>query len=163
MMLVRLLPQGVALDQVASTDDRHWQATPHAKFERLLRETRVPIGLLVSGSQVRLVYAPRGETSGFATFNVAEMVQVAGRPIFAALHMLLCEERLFSLGETQRLPAILADSRKYQHVVSTKLAQQVMAALFELVRGFQAADDQARGELLAMSSRPSRIRSITAS
>ena len=148
MMLVRVLPVGTEMDQVAATDDRHWQATPHAKFERLLRETQVPIGLLVSDSQIRLVYAPRGETSGFATFNVAEMVQVAGRPIFAALHMLLCEERLFSLGEKQRLPAILADSRKYQNVVSTKLAQQVMAALFELVRGFQAADDQAKGELL---------------
>ena len=148
MMLVRVLPVGTAMDQVAAVDDRHWQATPHAKFERLLRETQVPIGLLASNSQIRLVYAPRGETSGFATFNVAEMAQVAGRPIFAALHMLLCEERLFSLGEKQRLPAILADSRKYQNVVSTKLAQQVMAALFELVRGFQAADDQAKGELL---------------
>ena len=76
------------------------------------------------------------------------MAQVAGRPIFAALHMLLCEERLFSLGEKQRLPAILADTRKYQNVVSTQLAEQVLAALYELVRGFQAADDQAKGELL---------------
>ena len=76
------------------------------------------------------------------------MAQVAGRPIFAALHMLLCEERLFSLGEKQRLPAILADSRKYQNVVSTQLAEQVLAALYELVRGFQAADDQSKGELL---------------
>jgi hypothetical protein len=62
--------------------------------------------------------------------------------------MLLCEERLFSLGEKQRLPAILADSRKYQNVVSTQLAEQVLAALYELVRGFQAANDQAKGELL---------------
>jgi hypothetical protein len=148
MMLIRVLPVGTEMDQVAATDDRHWQATPHAKFERLLRETQVPLGLLASNSQIRLVYAPRGETSGFATFNVAEMAQVAGRSIFAALHMLLCDDRLFSLGEKQRLTAILADSHKYQNVVSTKLAHQVMAALFELVRGFQAADDQAKGQLL---------------
>ena len=44
--------------------------------------------------------------------------------------------------------SILADSRKYQNVVSTKLAEQVLAALYELVRGFQAADDQRHGELL---------------
>jgi len=159
MMLVRVLPVGTELDKVATTDDRHWQATPHAKFERLLRETQVPVGLLVSDSQIRLVYAPRGETSGYATFSVAEMVQVAGRPIFAALHMLLCEERLFSLGEKQRLPAILADSRKYQNVVSTKLAEQVLSALFELVRGFQAADDQAKGELLreVLASDPNHV------
>ena len=57
-------------------------------------------------------------------------------------------ERLFSLPEKQRLPAILAGSRKYQNVVSTQLAQQVMAALFELLRGFQAADAERHGDLL---------------
>jgi hypothetical protein len=113
MMLVRVLPIGTELDKVAVTDERRWQATPHSKFERLLRETNVPIGLLVQDSEIRLLYAPRGETSGFATFSVAEMAQVVGRPIFAAMHMLLGEERLFSLAEKQRLPAILSDSRKY--------------------------------------------------
>ncbi len=148
MMLVRVLPVGTEPDKVAETDDRHWQATPHAKFERLLRETNIPIGLLVQDTCIRLLFALRGETSGFATFSVPEMAQIAGRPIFAAMSMLLGEERLFSLGEKQRLPAILSDSRKYQNVVSTKLAEQVLAALFELVRGLQAADDQARGDLL---------------
>ena len=148
MMLIQLLPPGTALDDAPESNDRTWHAPPQARFERLLRETRVPIGLLCNATQIRIVYAPRGETSGFATFSVSEMAQIAGRPIFAALHMLLCEERLFSLGEKQRLPAILADSRKYQNVVSTQLAEQVLAALYELVRGFQAADDQAKGELL---------------
>lgn len=148
MMLIQVQPTGTELDAVATTDNRNWQAPPQAKFERLLRETRVPLGLLVNGRQIRIVYAPRGETSGYMTFGIAEMTQVAGRPIFAALHMVLCAERLFSLGEKQRLPAILSDSRKYQNVVSTKLAEQVLAALYELVRGFQAADDQAKGELL---------------
>jgi hypothetical protein len=62
--------------------------------------------------------------------------------------MLLNVERLFSLPEKKRLPAILADSRKYQNVVSTQLAEQVLGALYELVRGFQAADEQRRSELL---------------
>lgn len=73
---------------------------------------------------------------------------MAGRPIFAALHILLSAERLFSLPEKQRLPAILSESRKYQNTVSTQLAKQVLAALYELLRGFQAADDRRRGELL---------------
>ena len=77
------------------------------------------------------------------------MAEVAGRPMFAALYMLLEAPRLFSLPAKQRLPAILADSRKYQNVVSTQLAEQVLAALFELVRGFQAADDYRKGQLLA--------------
>jgi hypothetical protein len=76
------------------------------------------------------------------------MTEVAGRPIFSALHMLLSADRLFTLPDKQRLPAILADSRKYQNTVSTELAKQVLAALYELLRGFQAADDLRRGELL---------------
>ena len=76
------------------------------------------------------------------------MTEVAGRPIFAALQMLLSAERLFTLPDKQRLPHILAESRKYQNLVSTKLAEQVLAALYELLRGFQAADDQRHGELL---------------
>jgi hypothetical protein len=148
MMLVQLLPSGTPLDQAPEASERTWHASPQARFERLLRESRVPVGLLSNATHLRLVYAPRGESSGFATFSVAEMAQVAGRPIFAALHMLLCQERLFSLGEKQRLPAILADSRKYQNVVSTQLAQQVLSALFELLRGFQSADDHRKGELL---------------
>ena len=76
------------------------------------------------------------------------MIQVAGRPMFAALHMLLCGDRMFSLGDKQRLPAILENSRKYQNTVSTALAEQVLAALYELMRGFQAANDVRKGELL---------------
>ena len=76
------------------------------------------------------------------------MVQVAGRPIFAALQMLLGTERLYSVADKERLPAILANSRKYQNVVSTQLATQVLEALYELLRGFQAANDQSKGDLL---------------
>ena len=149
MMLIQELATGTELDDVGEADSsRHWKATPQAKFERLLRETQVSIGLLSNGRQLRLVYSPRGESSGHATFNVNEMIQVAGRPMFAALHMLLCNDRMFSLGDKQRLPAILESSRKYQNTVSTALAEQLLAALYELMRGFQAANDVRKGELL---------------
>ncbi len=65
---------------------------------------RCPIGLLSNGTHLRLVYAPRGETCGHLTFPVADMTEVAGRPIFAALHMLLSAERLFSAAR-QAAPA----------------------------------------------------------
>ncbi len=148
MMLVQVIGMGVPLDKPDETDNRRWQASPHAKFERLLKETQVSTGLLTNGQSIRLVYAPRTETSGYLTFDIDQMTTVAGRPIFAALHMLLCEERLFSLDPSQCLPAILANSRKYQNAVSTKLSEQVLAALFELLRGFQAANDHRGGDLL---------------
>ena len=149
MMLVQAYPIGIDLDKTYAHDERHWQASPEARIERLLRETEVPAGLLFNGTHLRLVYAPRGETSGHMTFPMAAMAEVAGRPMFAALHLLLEAPRLFSLPAKQRLPAILADSRKYQNVVSTQLAEQVLAALYELVRGFQAADDHRKGQFLA--------------
>jgi hypothetical protein len=78
------------------------------------------------------------------------MAEVAGRPIFAALLMLLSYERLFTLADNRRLPYILADSRKYQNLVSTTLAEQVLSALYELLRGFQSADEQRDGNCSAM-------------
>ncbi|MCD0458645.1 hypothetical protein LOC72_04095 [Roseiconus lacunae] len=159
-VLVQEIPTGTNLDEAGEADSsKHWHAAPQAKFERLLRETDVPIGLLSNGRQLRLVYSPRGESSGYATFNVDEMVQVAGRPMFAALHMLLSAERMFSLGDDQRLPAILENSRKYQNNVSTKLAEQVTSALFELLRGFQAANDHRGGDLLRqiLARRPQHV------
>jgi len=149
LMLIQEYPSDTEFDEPAETDSaKNWNAAPQTKFERLLRETGVSIGLMINETQLRLVYSPRGETSGYATFNVSEMVQVNGRPMFAALHMLLSAERLFTLGESERLPAILENSRKYQNTVSTELAEQVLAALYELMRGFQAANDSSDGKLL---------------
>jgi hypothetical protein len=148
ILLVQVLARETDFDKVATSDDRHWQATPQAKFERLLRQAHVPIGLLVNEGQIRLVYAPEKELSGHITFNLADMVTVAGRPIFSALFMLLNENRLFSMGRNERLPAILENSRRYQNTVSTQLATQVVEALYELLRGFQAADDSQQGELM---------------
>jgi hypothetical protein len=148
LLLVEALPTGTDLDTAYAPHDSGWQASPQARFERLLRQTGVPIGLLVNGRQIRLVYAPEKELSGHITFNLGDMVKVAGRPIFAALQMLLSSERLYSVADKERLPAILASSRKYQNVVSTQLATQVLEALYELLRGFQAANDQSKGDVL---------------
>jgi hypothetical protein len=148
LLLVQVLPTGTDLDTAYAPHDRGWQASPQARLERLLRQTGVPIGLLLNGRQIRLVYAPEKELSGHITFNLGDMVKVAGRPIFAALQMLLSAERLYSVADKERLPAILSNSRKYQNVVSTQLATQVLEALYELLRGFQAANDQSKGDLL---------------
>ncbi len=59
MMLVKDSTPGHSLDEVEETDNRRWLASPHAKFERLLRETEVPIGLISNGMIIRLVYPTR--------------------------------------------------------------------------------------------------------
>jgi len=121
-----------------------WDATPQQRFERLLKETEIPIGLLFNGSQLRLVHAPRGESSGWLTMPLEPMAEVAGRPMLGALELLLGVDRLFGGNPEQRLPAVLAASRKNQNEVSTRLAEQVLEALWELLLGFDEAERIAR-------------------
>jgi len=148
LLLVQSLPLETDLDAHQAENERSWKASYSRRFERLLRETKVPIGLLSNGTQIRLTYAPHGENSGSITFPVAAMTEVAGRAILAALHMLLDRYRLIAAPTDVRLPALLARSREYQSRVSAALAQQVLDSLYELQRGFQAANERTGNELL---------------
>ena len=148
LALVSVVPSGTDLDRPPA-EHAGWRASPHARLERVLRETGVPIGLLFNSSSLRLVYAPRGESSGHLTFVFAHLVDTLGRPMVSALWELLGVRRVTDvLPEDQRLPALLRESRRYQNEVSTALAGQVLEALWELLRGFQRADDDSKGELL---------------
>ena len=146
-LLVTVLDAGEDLDRVATGAGR-LEASPHGRMERLLRRTGVPAGLLFNGCVIRLMSAPRGESSGWMDFRVGDMLSTAGRPLCAALRLLLSEKRLLALPREQRLAALLESSRKYQNVVSERLAEQVLHALHELLRGFQAAHDASHGQLL---------------
>lgn len=146
-LLVRVLDPGVDLD-APMQEGGQLDASPHGRMERLLRHTSVPAGLLYNGRTIRLLSAPRGESSGWLDFRVADMLQTAGRPICTAMRLLLGQTGLLARPRHQRLPALLEDSRKFQNEVSERLAQQVLHALYELLRGFQAAHDASRGALL---------------
>lgn len=146
-LLVTVLDDGEDLDRAAAGPGR-LEASPHGRMERLLRATRVPAGLIVNGRVLRLVSAPPAESSGWIDFSVAHMAQTSGRPIVAALRLLLRQSRLLSGPRAERLAGLLADSRKFQNEVSELLAEQVLHALYELLRGFQAAHDASKGELL---------------
>ena len=122
--------------------------SPNGRLERLLRKTRIPAGVLFSTRRLRLVSAPYGESSGFMDFALDDLAEVAGRPLVAALRLLLGQDRLLSLPAGQRLPALLSDSRKYQNEVSERLAGQVLHGLYDLLRGIQAADAHRDGALL---------------
>ena len=148
-LLVQVLDTGQDFDApVTGGAGTRLEASAQGRAERLLRGTGVPAGLLFNGVALRLISAPRGESSGWMDFRVADMSLTAGRPLCSALRLLLSEQRLLALPRAQRLAALLEDSRKYQNEVSERLAEQVMHALYELVRGLQAAHDASGGELL---------------
>ena len=139
-------------------DPGGWNATRHARFERLLRETGIPVGILCTDELIRLIYAPKGESSGHITFELSQMAQPTGRPILAAFDMLLSADALFGGTPEACLPALLAKSREAQAEVSTRLSRQVLAALHELLRGFVAADARGGGTLTDLArERPAHL------
>ena len=147
-LLVRIAERGTDIDRVVRKG-AGLEASPHGRLERLLRATGVPAGLLFNGRVIRLVSAPRGESSGWMDFRVGEMRPVAGRPLCAALRLLLGQTRLLTGPRDHRLAGLLRASRKYQNVVSERLSEQVLHGLYELLRGFQSAHQSSHGTLLA--------------
>jgi hypothetical protein len=149
-LLVRIEAPGVDPDARNALDG--WEATPHQRFERLLRDTGVFVGLLISEREtrhdgevryhpeLRLIYAPRGETSGHQSFPIRPLATFAGRSMLGGLKLLLDRFRLFSDSDARRLPALLKRSRDAQALVSTALAEQVLGALHELLRGLHSAE-----------------------
>jgi hypothetical protein len=149
-LLVRIEAPGIDPDGRSALEG--WEATPHQRFERLLRETGIFAGLLITEKkevkdgedhytpELRLIYAPSGETSGHLTFPLRALATVAGRPMLGGLKLLFDSVRLFTDADEHRLPALLRKSREAQAAVSTALAEQVLGALHELLRGFDAAE-----------------------
>lgn len=136
---------------------QHWVASPTAKLERLLRETGVPIGVLANGRELRVVYAPAGEGAGVMSFPLAVLLGPDRELALGALVMLLGRARWYDATpddalpdarDKKFLPRILSESRRYQNNVSTRLAAQVLDALWTLLQGFHDADEAARGALL---------------
>jgi hypothetical protein len=146
-ILVWELPDGLPFEE-RETETGSWDYPPEKKFERLLRECRVPIGLLTNGRVIRLLYAPIGEASGYVDFRAQDVAEVGGRPIFDALVMLLSGERIEGVAPDRQLEAILKRSREMQAEVTTELSSQVFGALETLLRGFEAADLRQGGDLL---------------
>jgi hypothetical protein len=128
-----------------------WEASPHQRLERLLRETRIGVGVLIARNTLRLIYAPRGETAGWISWPLAALGRVEGRPMLAGLKLCLGRNAFFMGAAETRLRALLKASRESQNEVSEKLSGQVLGALHELLRGLhRAAPD--RIEALADSN-----------
>jgi hypothetical protein len=116
-----------------------WEASPHQRLERLLRETNIGVGVLVTLNTLRLVYAPRGETAGWLSWPLAALGRVEGRPMLAGLKLCLGRNGFFTGAPETRLRALLEASREAQDKVSEKLSGQVLGALHELLRGLHRA------------------------
>jgi N-6 DNA Methylase len=116
-----------------------WRYPPTAKLERLLRHAGIPVGLLFNGRNLRLVYAPSGESTGHLTFRVDHLRGPDGRALLTALDLLLHARRAYGASPDHTLEGLLAESRRRQADVTEELAKQVFEAVEILLAGFEAA------------------------
>ena len=116
-----------------------WEASPHQRLERLLRDSGVGVGILLARNTLRLITAPRGETAGWMSFPLAALGRVEGRPMLAGLKLCLGRNAFFTGAPQTRLRVLLKESRDSQNEVSEKLSGQVLGALHELLRGLHRA------------------------
>ena len=150
LILIKHEPGCPDLTARSSRDSSDWDASHVQRMDRLLRDTGVQIGIVATDLEIHLIYAPKAENSGHIGFPVSAMRGVEGRKVVAALDMLLSYTRVLApyTPVNVRLPALLEKSREAQNKVSEELAEQVLGALYELIKGIQTADQDARGKVL---------------
>ena len=149
-LLVRIEEPGVAPDQRGALVG--WEATPHQRFERLLRENEAGVraGILLTDDQLRLVYAPKGETSGWLSFPLRALATVAGRPMLGGLKLILNARPCCTTGRK-----ISACRRSSNRAATRRLRSRrnspnrCSAVSIELLRGLYAADEARIARLAA--------------
>lgn len=143
-LLINSYPSTQSLDKPVI--GKHWKATPATRMMELLHGAGVPLGLVTNGEQWMLVYAPRGETTGYASWYGALWMD---EPItLRAFHSLLGVRRFFGVSADNTLLALLKESASDQQEVTDQLGYQVREAVEVLVQSFDALDKESNRNLL---------------
>jgi hypothetical protein len=143
-LLIAAYPADQALNKPVT--GRHWKATPATRMMELLHGAGVPLGLVTNGAQWLLVYAPRGEVTGYASWYASLWMD---EPItLRAFHSLLGVSRFFGVAADGTLQALLKESASDQQEVTDQLGYQVREAVEVLVQSFDALDKESNRTLL---------------
>ena len=87
---------------------RHWKASPATRMMELLHATDTRIGLVTDGARWMLVDAPKGETTGFASWYANLWFE---EPLtLRAFRSLLGVHRFFSAADDETLESMLEES-----------------------------------------------------
>ena len=126
---------------------RHWKASPATRMMELLHATETRLGLVTNGNDWMLVDAPKGETTGFATWDATFWAE---EPLtLRAFRSLLGVHRFFSVPEGETLEAMLRDSASNQQEVTDRLGYQVREAVEVIIRTIDKIDQDEKRQLLA--------------
>lgn len=126
--------------------DKHWKASPATRMTELLHTADVPLGLITNGEHWMLVHAPRGETSGFASWYAPLWFE---EPLtFQAITALLSAQRFFGVAENDTIEALLTQSAQDQQEVTEQLGWQVRKAVEVLIQSLDKIDQDYKRQLL---------------
>ncbi len=144
-LLVSIYPKNQ--DLAKPVTGKVWKASPGTRMMELLHATDIPLGLVTNGEQWMLVYAPRGETTGFASWyaDIWPQEPITLRAFVSLLHL----RRFQGVAAGDTLAAVLQESAKDQHDVTDQLGYQVRQAVEVLVQALDRLDMASEKTLLA--------------
>src|SRR5207245_2753147 len=105
-LLIQVYPCGTDLDRPLPS--KHWKATPATRMMELLHGTDCRLGLMTNGERWMLVDAPRGESTGFASWYA--YVWLDDQITIRSFRSLLSGHRFFVVAADETLEAMLAES-----------------------------------------------------
>ncbi len=136
----RLLIQSYPPDQnlEKSVPGSRLKAPPSSRMMDLLHAADVPLGLVTNGEHWMMVYAPRGETTGYASWYATLWQEE--KITLRAFRSLLSAYRFFGAAEDQTLEKLFEESAKNQQEVTNQLGYQVRRSVEMLVQALDKAD-----------------------
>lgn len=143
-MLIQTYPRTQDLSSYVA--GARWKASPDTRMTDLLHATGVRLGLVTNGEHWMLVDAPKGETTGYASWYASLWREE--KITLQAFRSLLSMPRLFGVAEDQTLEALLTKSNSNQQEVTDQLGLQVRRAVEVLIQSLDKADQDHGRELL---------------
>jgi len=144
-LLVQTYPRSQELTSYVANS--RWKASPDTRMTELLHATGVRLGIVTNGEHWMLVDAPKGETTGYASWYAALWLE---EPItLRAFRSLLSASRFFNVPDDQTLEALFTKSASNQQEVTDQLGYQVRRAVEVLIHSLDRADQDFGRELLA--------------
>lgn len=144
-LLVQIYPRSQELTSYVANSQ--WKASPDTRMTELLHGTGVRLGLVTNGEHWMLVDAPKGETTGYASWYASLWLEEY--ITLRAFRSLLSASRFFNVPDDQTLEALLAKSASNQQEVTDQLGYQVRRAVEVLIHSLDRADQDFGRELLA--------------
>jgi hypothetical protein len=144
-MLVQVYPPSQNLTSYVA--ESAWKSSPDTRMTELLHGTGIRLGLVTNGEHWMLVNAPKGETTGYASWYATLWQEE--RITLQAFRSLLSASRFFNVPDDQALEALLHKSASNQQEVTDQLGYQVRRAVEVLIHSLDKADQDRGRELLA--------------